>query len=83
MGLVKNWKPVIDKVEAKLSRWKAKTLSFGGRVTLCKSVLGSIPLYFFSLFKAPAKVIDLIEKMQRRFIWAVTNEGKPKISWVS
>lgn len=61
MNLIKNWKPVIDKVSTKLSKWKSNYLSFGGRVVLCKSVLGSIPLYFFSLFKAPLKVIDSIE----------------------
>ncbi|KAJ0619222.1 putative RNA-directed DNA polymerase [Helianthus annuus] len=40
MGLVKNWKPVIDRFESKLSLWKARTLSFGGRTTLVKAVLG-------------------------------------------
>ncbi|KAI3497002.1 hypothetical protein L1887_39382 [Cichorium endivia] len=37
MSLKKNWKPVIDKFQSKLSCWKAKTLSFGGRLTLIKS----------------------------------------------
>ncbi|KAJ0813272.1 hypothetical protein HanPSC8_Chr17g0771521 [Helianthus annuus] len=39
MGLVKNWKPIIERFENKLSLWKARTLSFGGRVTLVKAVL--------------------------------------------
>ncbi|GJV79108.1 hypothetical protein Tco_1514978, partial [Tanacetum coccineum] len=41
---------VIDRVRNRLSAWKAKSLSIGGRFTLVKSVLGSIPVYFFSLF---------------------------------
>ena len=83
MGLARNWKPVIDKVSSKLSTWKAKNLSLGGRVTLCKSVLGSIPLYFLSLFKAPVKVIDSIETLRRRFIWGINEQGRNKISWIS
>ncbi|KAJ9536335.1 hypothetical protein OSB04_un000486 [Centaurea solstitialis] len=82
MGVAKNWKIVIDKINAKLSLWKAKTLSFGGRVTLCKPVLGSIPLYFMSLYRDPQKVIDLIDKLRRRFIWGVSSSGKSKICWV-
>ncbi|KAF5796291.1 putative RNA-directed DNA polymerase [Helianthus annuus] len=40
MGLVKNWKPIIERFENKLSLWKARTLSFGGRMTLVKALLG-------------------------------------------
>nr|KAJ0217194.1 hypothetical protein LSAT_V11C300153710 [Lactuca sativa] len=50
MNLKKNWQPVIDRFNGKLSSWKAKSLSFGGRLTLIKSVLGNLPTYFFSLF---------------------------------
>ena len=52
MNLKKNWLPIIDRFKSKLSLWKAKTLSFGGRVTLIKSVLGSLPTFYFSLFVA-------------------------------
>nr|KAJ0208814.1 hypothetical protein LSAT_V11C400225360 [Lactuca sativa] len=37
----------------KLSTWKAKTLSFGDRMTLIKSVLGNLPTFYLSLFTAP------------------------------
>lgn len=83
MGLVKNWKPVIDKIDAKLSKWKASNLSLGGRMTLCKAVLGSLPLYFLSLFKAPTSVIEELEALRRKFIWGVNEHGRNKISWVS
>ncbi|XP_022007607.1 uncharacterized protein LOC110906845 [Helianthus annuus] len=47
MNRVVNWKEVIDKFNKRLSNWKAKLLSFAGRITLVKSVLGSLPNYFF------------------------------------
>ncbi|XP_071699108.1 uncharacterized protein [Rutidosis leptorrhynchoides] len=39
MSLEHNWKPVIDKFNSKLSSWKARSISYGGRLTLVKSVL--------------------------------------------
>lgn len=37
--------PVIDKVRRAVDRWKAKLLSFVGRLTLIKTVLASYPIY--------------------------------------
>nr|GEY63382.1 RNA-directed DNA polymerase, eukaryota, reverse transcriptase zinc-binding domain protein [Tanacetum cinerariifolium] len=38
-------------------KWKVKTLSIGGRLTLLKSVLGASPLYNMSIYKS-LKVFD-------------------------
>ncbi|KAJ0613760.1 putative RNA-directed DNA polymerase [Helianthus annuus] len=81
MGLVKNWKPVIDRFESKLTLWKAKTMSFGGRSTLIKAVLGNLPTYYFSLFNAPIHVIKHLEKIRRRFLWGGCM-GNNKTCWV-
>ncbi|GJY53365.1 RNA-directed DNA polymerase, eukaryota, reverse transcriptase zinc-binding domain protein [Tanacetum coccineum] len=40
-----NWKPIIDKFHNKLTSWKARTLSYGGILTLLKSVLGALVLW--------------------------------------
>ena len=63
-----SWKPVIDSFKRKLASWKSKFLSFGGRVTLIKSVLGSLPIYFMLLFKMPEKVALELDKIQARFL---------------
>ncbi|GJR02955.1 RNA-directed DNA polymerase, eukaryota, reverse transcriptase zinc-binding domain protein [Tanacetum coccineum] len=52
-------------------------MSFGGRLTLVKSVLGSLPLYYFSMFHVPLSVIKCLERIR----WGGVGEGK-KLSWV-
>ncbi|XP_071713254.1 uncharacterized protein [Rutidosis leptorrhynchoides] len=61
MSKHKDWNPLIDKFKARLSGWKMRTMSFGGRVVLIKSVLNSLPLYYLSLFRPPQRVLKLLE----------------------
>nr|KAJ0197982.1 hypothetical protein LSAT_V11C700375200 [Lactuca sativa] len=76
------WRPIVEKFHCKLSLWKAKTLSFGGRLTLAKVVLGSLPTYYMSIFTIPNGIIETLEKIRRRFIWSSNLERK-SISWVA
>jgi len=75
------WDPIVKKCERKLTKWKQKLLSFGGRVTLINSVLNSIPIYFLSFFRAPKKIMDKLVWIQRQFLWGRGVEEK-KIAWV-
>ncbi|XP_021980594.2 uncharacterized protein LOC110876743 [Helianthus annuus] len=61
--------------------WKARHLSFTGRMALAKAVLGSLPSYFLLLFSAPKCVLNKLEKIRRNFIWGKTGSGH-KIRWV-
>ncbi|GJT24334.1 hypothetical protein Tco_0894271 [Tanacetum coccineum] len=63
----KAWDEIIGKVSNRLSKWKIKTLSIGGRLTLIKSVLTSLPLYHMSLYKAPLGVLRDLESLRRKF----------------
>ena len=47
------WNPILEKVNRKLAAWKKLYLSKGGRLTLLKSTLSSLPTYFLSLFTIP------------------------------
>lgn len=82
MGRLASWQPILDKFKNILSGWKAKCLSFGGRLTLVKSVLGSLPLYYFSLFRAPAGILNTLEKVRRKFFWGGGNDASNKLCWV-
>ncbi|GJT94145.1 RNA-directed DNA polymerase, eukaryota [Tanacetum coccineum] len=53
MSRVNAWNDVVKRFTKRLSSWKAKILSIRGHYTLVKAVLGSLPLYCFSLFRAP------------------------------
>ena len=46
----------LEKMEKKLLGWKRFCLSKGGRLTLLKSTLSSLPTYFLSLFTIPKAV---------------------------
>ena len=41
------WNPILEKIERKLAGWKKLYLSKGGRLTLLKSTLSSLPIYLF------------------------------------
>ncbi|KAJ0788573.1 putative RNA-directed DNA polymerase [Helianthus annuus] len=82
MNRIYNWNPVVDIFQKRLSSWKAQSFSIGGRITLIKAVLESLPIYYFSLFKAPVKVVNKLESLMRRFLWAGKEEVK-KMHWVS
>ncbi|XP_071720790.1 uncharacterized protein [Rutidosis leptorrhynchoides] len=79
--LYKNWAPIFDKFKKRLADWKCKTISFGGRLTLIKSVLTNLPLYYFSLFKAPVGFLKELEGLRRDFFWGGSGEQK-KMAWV-
>ncbi|GKD17002.1 hypothetical protein Tco_1206160 [Tanacetum coccineum] len=44
MSRISTWNEVVQHLLDRLSKWKMKTLSIGGRLTLLKSVLGSMPI---------------------------------------
>ena len=53
----------------KLAGWKKLYLLKGARLTLVKSMISSLPVYFLSLFPIPASVNRQIEKLQHEFLW--------------
>ena len=74
------WNPILEK---KLSGWKRLYLSKGGRLSLLKSTLSSLPTYFLSLFTIPIAMAARLERIQRNFLWGLS-EGSfkyPLVAW--
>lgn len=79
MGIQSNplfWKPLIDKIHARLYKWKRFNLSRGVRATLCKSVLYILPTYYMSAFIMPKGVLSTLERILRNFFWEGHNGSK-------
>jgi hypothetical protein len=64
------WDLILEKMERRLVGWKRLYLSKGGKLTLLKSTLSNLPMYFLSLFNLPAGVADQLDRIQRNFLWS-------------
>ena len=68
------WNPILEKIENKLSDWKHLYLSKGGRLTLLKSTLSSLPTYYLSLFIILVAMVDRLERIPRNFLKGFSKE---------
>ncbi|WCJ36333.1 Polynucleotidyl transferase ribonuclease H-like superfamily protein [Euphorbia peplus] len=73
---------VVDKVSMRMSGWKAKCLSFAGRLTLIKSVTSAIPSYSMQTNLFPVSVCDKLDACNRNFLWG-SGPGARKIHLVN
>ena len=73
---------VVDKVIKKISGWQSKILNFGGKITLIKHVLQSIPIHTLAAISPPKTTINHIKKLMADFFWGIDKEGK-KYHWAS
>nr|GEW52433.1 RNA-directed DNA polymerase, eukaryota [Tanacetum cinerariifolium] len=64
------------------AKWTVKTLSIGGRLTLLKSVLGAVPIYNMSLYKASKCVLYELERLRNNFFTGGDSHDS-KITWVA
>ncbi|XP_073309898.1 uncharacterized protein [Primulina huaijiensis] len=73
---------LVERVAKRIQRWGNKTFSAGGKETLIKSVLQSIPTYALSCFRIPKSVCEEIERECSNFWWGV-DVGKKRLHWKS
>jgi hypothetical protein len=67
---------VINRFEKRLSNWKGKFLSSGGRLMLINSVLSSLPISMMSFFKIPVGVLEKLDVIRSRFFWQGGHHNK-------
>jgi hypothetical protein len=66
------WDVIVEKMEKKkkrLASWKKINLSWGGRLTLIKTMLSILLTYFLSFFPLPIGIARRLECLQRDFLW--------------
>ena len=69
--------PVVDKILKRVAGWKGRLLSYGGKLTLLKSCLASIPIYLMSVIKFPKWAIESLNSQMAHFFWN-DHEGRKK-----
>jgi hypothetical protein len=70
------WKIVEERLQLRLSSWKGKLLSIGGRLVLINSVLSNMVLYMLSFFLLPKGVLSRLDFFRSRFFWQGDSEKK-------
>jgi len=79
-----DFQPLIEKAAGKLSTWQGRNLTQAGRVSLTKAVLSSQLVYLLTALKATKEVLEDLDKIRKRFLWAAGEEltgGKCKVNW--
>ncbi|GKD74568.1 RNA-directed DNA polymerase, eukaryota, partial [Tanacetum coccineum] len=78
---IRAWEDTLCKLKSRLSKWKSKTLSIGGRLTLLKAVLCATPIYAMSLYRVPKTVLNVMESLRSKFFNG-SDGGDKKITWI-
>eukprot|EP00253_Pinus_taeda_P003035 PITA_03035 len=78
-----DWNWLIAKIESRISHSSFRWLSRAGRLTLIKSVLSAILVYWAALTWIPKGVMEKIRRICCRFLWAGSKEssGLPWVAW--
>ncbi|GJU50601.1 putative RNA-directed DNA polymerase [Tanacetum coccineum] len=81
--LNKDCKVLVERVRNRIGDWKNKSLSFAGRLQLCKSVLSSMHVYWASVLMIPLGILHDIQQHMRGFLWCngELKRGKAKVAW--
>ena len=62
------WDATEERFRRRLSMWKRLYISKGEKLTLIRSTLSNLLIYYMSLFAIPRKVRLMLEKIQRDFL---------------
>ncbi|XP_019265849.1 PREDICTED: uncharacterized protein LOC109243378 [Nicotiana attenuata] len=79
---ISHFNNLIAKVVGRTKGWHGKMLSYGGRATLIKYVLQSLPIHLLSAISPPKIVMKQIERLMANFFWGMEKD-KLKYHWAS
>ena len=74
------WDGIEERFRKWLASWKRQYISKEARITLIRSTLSCLPVYFMSLYRLLRRVRLRLEQIQRDFLWVGENlDKKPHI----
>lgn len=59
---------IVEKIRAKLSGWKSRSLSVAGRLMLINFVTSAMPTHLMQCTLLPAKICHELDKINRDFL---------------
>lgn len=65
-----HFRPIADRILAKMSGWKDSCLFMEGRVYLVKSIIEGMLNHTISIYVWPVAILKEVEKAARNFIWS-------------
>ena len=68
---VNAWDGIEERFRKRLAMWKRQYISKGGRITLIRSTLFNLLIYFMSILQLPRAVRMRLEQIQRDFCGVV------------
>lgn len=75
-----SWNPLLGR--ARVEGWKARLLSFGGKLTLIKHVLCSIPIHTLAAVPIPNTFLANLERIGANFLWSANGDSRHHwLSW--
>ncbi|CAL1358963.1 unnamed protein product [Linum trigynum] len=72
---------LVDKITKRIRSWRAKKLTYAGRLQLLNFVILGIVQYWMQLFVLPKQALKRIQKICSQFLWHGTDEGRAKVAW--
>ena len=78
-----DYKPLTERMVAKIRGWTTRSLSFAGSLQLIKSIMNSIHCYWLNHTMLPKAIVNRIEQLMRNFLWKGQEMGKgvAKVAW--
>lgn len=71
---------LLIKVQKKISGWKMRLLSGGGRVILSRHVLSSMAMHLLAVLHLPNQIISDLNRLMSSFFWGeIDGRGKKKM----
>lgn len=80
---IAEYRPLLQKLQARISNWSTRKLSFEGRRMLINSVLHSVLHFWAGIFSLPTGMGAALDRICRSFLWTGGEDcrGLAKIEW--